>query len=327
MRACLGTVWLGVLVLAACGSNGVVTEVGSHKTSLTVLNGQNLNGQNLNGQNLNGQNLNGQNLNGQNLNGPSLGNILQSVDMWGATVDCGSSVNNLVLNATHFISTVDGADKSHEAFVGVHFNGTAADGSYVALMIASVSPAPEPNADLLTYEVQYEGPDGEWYPLCRDANGDAINAIPVSGLWDYDQGIAGGGNFAQSSSQFTFACENAAIAKCILWGYRPWAKVGSTRLRPYHQACTRMVRGDFCGDGTPHTVDGNAINLYDALGLQTSTENWVVEAKWGPNGATCFNAYNRSTQPVTCPSTATPPACTPSANPFADGSLLVNQIP
>ena len=36
-------------------------------------------------------------------------------------------------------------------------------------------------------------------------------------------------------------------------------------LASYHQACTRMARADYCGDGTSHTQDGTWIEYYDKL--------------------------------------------------------------
>jgi hypothetical protein len=66
-------------------------------------------------------------------------------------------------------------------------------------------------------------------------------------------------------------------------GYKPW-----NGLADHHQACTRMVRADYCGDGTAHTLNGRAINLYDGLGVQVDTLNWSFEAEWTPDGARCI---------------------------------------
>ena len=60
-------------------------------------------------------------------------------------------------------------------------------------------------------------------------------------------------------------------------------------LQPYHAACVRMVRADYCGDGRPHTVDGTWIDIWDGLGIQTRDERdghpEVFEAAWSPGGA------------------------------------------
>jgi hypothetical protein len=60
--------------------------------------------------------------------------------------------------------------------------------------------------------------------------------------------------------------------------------------RPWlHQACVRMIRADYCGDGRPHTRDGTRIDLYDRLGIQRDepVPGMSFEAAWGPGGALC----------------------------------------
>ncbi len=58
-------------------------------------------------------------------------------------------------------------------------------------------------------------------------------------------------------------------------------------LADYHQACTRMARADYCGNGISHTQDGTEIDLYDRLGIQQLTKDsgMVFEAAWGKDGA------------------------------------------
>jgi hypothetical protein len=92
----------------------------------------------------------------------------------------------------------------------------------------------------------------------------------------------------------TFACRTAALAKCVEFGYRPWSVKSGTSLADHHQACTRMVRADYCGTGQAHTVSGTPVHVLDKLGVQTADPNvpYVVEAEWGPNGATCLNPAN-----------------------------------
>ncbi len=86
--------------------------------------------------------------------------------------------------------------------------------------------------------------------------------------------------------------------------YKPWKYVYETTsltgtpshyqtLDTFHQACVRMVRGDYCGDGVAHTVDGTPIDVYDHLGIQTQTQgiggNFQFEAGWTPHGADCIS--------------------------------------
>jgi hypothetical protein len=64
-------------------------------------------------------------------------------------------------------------------------------------------------------------------------------------------------------------------------------------LRDHHQACTRMARADYCGNGRSYTFNDTPIDLYDRLQTRLQTRstvgasNWAPEAEWGPNGATC----------------------------------------
>jgi hypothetical protein len=82
----------------------------------------------------------------------------------------------------------------------------------------------------------------------------------------------------------TIACEHGAIAKCALWGYAPW-NVGDAE----HVACTRMVRADYCGDGTSWTRDGTPIDVTDVDGIQTLAggPGMSFEAGWTEHGAAC----------------------------------------
>ncbi len=52
-------------------------------------------------------------------------------------------------------------------------------------------------------------------------------------------------------------------------------------------ACTRVLRADCCGDGTPHMLTGTQVNIYDALGIQTDTQSWFLEGEWTAAGARC----------------------------------------
>jgi hypothetical protein len=108
-----------------------------------------------------------------------------------------------------------------------------------------------------------------------------------------------------SNDGFTLACEDVgAIAKCVeRFGYKPWLAVHETSadgtyaheqtLETFHEACVRMVRGDYCGDGVPHTVDGTEIDVYDHMGVETQTPllptNYHFEGGWTPHGAACIS--------------------------------------
>jgi hypothetical protein len=110
--------------------------------------------------------------------------------------------------------------------------------------------------------------------------------FPLSGVW------TASGEHVASDEAFGLTCTSGAIGKCLRMGYRPWqiARDGAP-LRAYHQACVRMVRADYCGDGTGHTRDGTPINVYDRLGIQQADAAPAMrfEAAWATDGAVCVN--------------------------------------
>jgi hypothetical protein len=219
-----------------------------------LLNGTRLNGTRLNGTRLNGTRLNGTRLNGTRLNGTALEGTLD---------DTGVTLTGL-------------------GFAGVDVDADLATGDVATVHIESVSSTDVPG--FFTYEITYQGVN-----ICG-ATG--AKALAVAGRWDYTTGA-----YVADATQFTVACRGAAIAKCEEWGYPrdgAWTESDGARshavdMTYLHDACTRMVRADYCGDGVPHTVTGTLIDVWDAASIQTQTLNSGLpfEAEWSPAGATC----------------------------------------
>jgi hypothetical protein len=87
-------------------------------------------------------------------------------------------------------------------------------------------------------------------------------------------------------------------------GYEPWRAHAGVNLWDHHQACVRLLRADYCGDGVSYTRNGTPINIYDSLGINPDTEAWAFEASWGRDGARCVSGSWR--QPdlgstISCP--------------------------
>jgi hypothetical protein len=301
------------------------------------------NGTNLNGTNLNGTNLNGTNLNGPGLNDLLLARMLVSVDYAGAWFERrgerasgpsrggprrGGKLDAVWLEGSVFHGWFRGRHISGTDFVQARLLGNLSNGGQVELRVEAMTPGLDANQDVWTYRVSYREPaDGRWYPICRDASGQPADAIAVAGRWDYRQGLPGvGGAKYDDPHAFTFACEGAAIAKCIRFGYKPWASAGGVSLAAHHQACTRLIRADYCGDGTSHTVNGQWVNLYDAVGVQRDTEGWGLEAEWDTEGARCFTDHNRAQAPVSCPGAPRKTQCG-TAEAFSSGTLLQSETP
>lgn len=144
--------------------------------------------------------------------------------------------------------------------------------------------------------------DNNWNGLCLDSGGTADYAVPYAGMyWD-----AGTLSRIDSPGVVTLACREGVLGKCSHIGYRPWAtgticyggdnrhddkKCKQVSLKDYHQACTRMLRADYCGNGIPYTLQGTIIDIFDYLQppVQLREENWDMESRWTPDGAQCLS--------------------------------------
>jgi|GEM_PF-7082062 len=169
-------------------------------------------------------------------------------------------------------------------------------------------------------------------PLCGTLpDGRPGPAVALRGAWSYRSNDPNGGaRVSDDASLVTFACVApspyaGALGKCADpngINYPPWKTSlvercdasgctwVRTDLREVHQACTRMVRADYCGNGTPHTVDGQSIDVADlhlSPPRQTAAHpSWQFEAKWTAKGASTV-ACGRLQEGVTsCPKYAAP---------------------
>ncbi len=251
----------------------------------TSMNGVSLNGISLNGISLNGISLNGISLNGISLNGISLNGIsLNGISLNGISLN-GVSLNGTSLNGT----SLNGVSLNGISLNGVSLNGVLSDGRTIPLHVDSIVQGAGNDGDIFYYAVSFETDQGS-FPLCgNEQDGSPVLSIPLAGTWDERQGVPGGGSHIADPSVITFACLHHALAKCVQWGYKPWKSVNGVSLADYHQACTRMVRADYCGDGVSWTKDGTLIDFYDGLSIQTDNEpRWRFEAEFTPAGATCL---------------------------------------
>lgn len=128
---------------------------------------------------------------------------------------------------------------------------------------------------------------GDWQnPCLTDANGKA-EGFPLPGRWD-------SGGFHPDDQHFALVCTSGAEAKCVLQGYKPWASsADGSSLLPLYESCVRMLRADYCGDGTPWTRDGTTIVIYDDRAVNPSDSEldpiYRFEAGWSPRGAVCVS--------------------------------------
>jgi len=239
--------------------------------------------------------LNGWQLNGWQLNGWQPGGWEMS----------GWQVGDLPLGDISLTgSLLTGTRQKGDAWVpvsGLDFIGATVDllmdGEELTLRIDDITLDPaSPSGDVYFYSVSVlDAEGGAWTSLCVDGQGQPTQAIALAGRWDPT------GAHLDEPGAVTFACRGAVLAKCVEWGYRPWAHTkacdsgdcATVSLRDHHQACTRMTRADYCGEGVPHTLAGTPIDIYDDLPSPIQTmgtqglSGWGIEAEWGPDGALC----------------------------------------
>ncbi len=177
-------------------------------------------------------------------------------------------------------------------------------GALLRFKINSVTPVAG-TLDRYGYEVYVSGRGAGDRPLCSGGE----LATPVPGAW------TAAGDFRGASGEFSFACPDGVVLKCIDWGYPLWEPA----MADYHQACTRMARADYCGTGESHTVDGTPIDHYDLPGVEgvsgfvppsSTATGMVLEAAWAAKGpVVCLSKLRWSTLPLGghCPGTLPDP--------------------
>jgi hypothetical protein len=145
--------------------------------------------------------------------------------------------------------------------------------------------ARDPRSEVLLYDFRVIAADGSEAPLCRpDPDGRQLG-LPLVGRSD-----AAGILRPSAASDFELVCTSGAQGKCVRLGYAPWRQAPDGRpMLDWYNACVRMVRADYCGDGRSFTRNGTIIDIYDRIGVQTSGNDPVFsfEASWAPDGAVC----------------------------------------
>ncbi len=238
-----------------------------------------------------------------------------------------------VVGTAFRLTMADGRVLSGANLVGAILALGDAGETRLAVRIDAVRSDPQDTAgDVTLYALSVEEPStGTWRNLCTPGPDGLALGFPLSGSW------TPAGEHLPSGEGFSLTCTSGTIGKCVRMGYKPWTTAADgTSLWAYHQACTRMLRADYCGDGAAHTRDGTPINISDRLGLQTFDPAPAMrfEAAWGADGAVCVHrvrvAEAASLEELVraCPSRLkgkVGKACTAEAALRLPGTLILNQ--
>jgi hypothetical protein len=202
------------------------------------------------------------------------------------------------------------------------------NGRQMRIRVASIIADPDDKSGtVLLHDFRRED-TGE--PLCGTAPDGTRLGFPLAGRTAPD-----GGFVETGAAVFELICTSGAQGKCVRFGYHPWETASDGRpMREYYNACVRMMRADYCGDGRSWTRDGTLIDMWDDHGIQKlSTETdraFSFEAGWKPEGAVCV-AHARIQENITlgklktlCPRLAAVPSCD-EASARAAGALLFNR--
>jgi hypothetical protein len=143
----------------------------------------------------------------------------------------------------------------------------------------------DPTGEVMLYTLSEPDPvTREWRNACNpDPDGRQLG-FPLSGAFTPD------GRYISVPGRILITCTGGAEGKCIRFGYKPWRTLSDgTSLEPYYQACVRLVRADYGGDGVGRTRNGTPIDLFDRIGIQRDepAPNMTLEAAFGPDGAVC----------------------------------------
>jgi hypothetical protein len=135
------------------------------------------------------------------------------------------------------------------------------------------------------YRLSAPRSDGRWEDICTADPEGRQAAFPLPGYFDAR------GHFVSDLRRFTLVCTSGAQGKCVRLGYRPWERDAQGRsMAPTYDACVRMMRADYCGDGRSFTRDGTRIEIANrgqAESFDARESTFGFEAAWGQDGAIC----------------------------------------
>jgi len=236
---------------------------------------------------------------------PVAGMETQGQDLLGETLDQMGVDPGYHVNMTTDAVTADGRPVTVEfggsaaLRSGTHrgadpfFNGMLLTGAQGARFRITVARG---GYDVAFYKLELRTASGAWADVCTTSSGATGDAIPLAGRWQRS------GLHEYAADRFSFACAGATGYKCSVWSYLAGSDPASLGWRA-HQACTRMTRGDYCGNGRTHTRDGTLIKIYDFAGVTSPPPlHFDGVQAWPPDVDRLFfeAAWNDGARPASC---------------------------
>ena len=237
----------------------------------------------------NKQSINGEFTNKQSVNSGTVNAVsYQGVSFAGVKIGS-DPIDNVTVVDGKLVGTrrSDSAQLGGNSLKNARLKGRYSDLSEVDIRIDDIVHDNVYDVDWNYVSVSFNG-GSTWQPYCK--NGEPV--LPVLNRWSVTN------SRVSDPSVFTFACDMAALAKCVKWGYNPQRSkqecdgaghCKQQQLDDWHAACSRLVTADYCGDGVPHTRNGTSIDIYDNLNIQTRAGTLRgLEADWSTDGARCI---------------------------------------
>ncbi len=190
-----------------------------------------------------------------------------------------ASADGLSVEGTGFVLKQDGRTLRSPDLIGAEID--LGNDHWLRIDDVRTDPA---DPDILLHTFSTRDALSDWHnPCTADRNGKR-EGFPLPGRWDEN------GRFHPGPEYIAVTCTDGAQAKCVRFGYKPWKTPprGGTMV-PLYEACVRMVRADYCGDGVSATRDGTAVEIYDDQEVWTpdNLPGFRFEAGWTPQGAAC----------------------------------------
>lgn len=190
-----------------------------------------------------------------------------------------ASAADLSVEGTGFVLRQDGQTFKSQDLLGAEID--LGEGHWLRIDAVRIDPV---DPDILLHSFSTRDAQNGWHNPCTvDRNGKQ-EGFPLPGRWD------DAGRFHSGPDFIAVTCTDGAQAKCVRFGYKPWKTSKDGRsLVPLYEACVRMVRADYCGDGTATTLDGTAVEIFDDHGVWQPDRlpGFRFEAGWTPTGAVC----------------------------------------